>query len=267
MPWQGPRLVTRDLRMINFLDSQGLQYGYSTFWNAGKHSVLSGQRVRIRQVVLDRGLPQPMRKLSSNRWYNPGAWHGPSFLLLAPEEMAQLNMAELSKLAGAPRELIFEGWHVLVFPDNIAAHLPDWDTDMAARLHYPVSSLSLHVIGKVDGTPPKLVAAPGEQGVLKFGPFRAITAGSYLVGYDLEAADGAGGNGGADFGWVDICSAGGRVIAQQRITATGPQRITLPFTTRKPLNMLEFRVMSSGKGQLTVRGTDIQRTPAPQEKP
>lgn len=261
MPWQGGRLLTRDLRMINFLDSQGLQYGYSTFWNAGKHSVLSGQRIRIRQIAIDRGLPMPMRKLSSNRWYNPSAWNGSSFLLLGPEEMASLNLAELTRLAGAPRELTFEGWHILVFPDNIASHLPDWDTEMRAPLRYAVSERSPHVTGTLQGTPPALVAAPGDQGVLHYGPFRNIDAGSYTIGFDLDTSDGTGGSDAADFGWVDVTAAGGRTLAHQRIVNTGRQHLTLAFNTNQNLSQLEFRVVSTGKGQIILRGTDIQRAP------
>jgi len=263
MPWQGPRLVTRDLRMINFLDSQGLKYGYSTFWNAGKHSVLSGQRIRIRQIITANGLPIPMRKLSSNRWYNPDAWQGPTFLLLSTEEKAQINMDVLTRLAGPSREMIFEGWHILVFADNIAAHLPDWDTRMAHKLEYPVTAVTPHLAGKLQGTPQALVAAPGEAGALQFGPFRTVTAGRYVVGFELETA-GEGGNGAADYGWVDVVAAGGKVQAEQRITAVGRQRIALAFDTPKLLNQLEFRVVSSGKGQITVYGSDIER--APQEK-
>lgn len=264
MPWQGARLVTRDLRMINFLDSQGLKYGYSTFWNAGKHSVLSGQRIRIRQIITANGLPIPMRKLSSNRWYNPEAWQGPTFLLLSTEEKAQINMEVLTALAGPSRELIFEGWHILVFADNIAAHLPDWDTRMTHKLHYPVTAVTPHLAGKLDGTPPSLVAAPGEAGAVQFGPFRTVTEGRYVVGFELATADGPGASGAADYGWVDVVAAGGKVQASQRITALGRQRIVLDFSTKRPLNQLEFRVISSGKGQLTVYGSDIER--APQEK-
>ncbi|WGG51373.1 hypothetical protein [Rugamonas sp. DEMB1] len=84
LPWRGARLVTRDTRMIDFLAGQGLQYGYATFWNAGKLSVLSGQRVRVRQIVVERGLPQPMRKLASNRWYNASAWQARPSCCWAP---------------------------------------------------------------------------------------------------------------------------------------------------------------------------------------
>ena len=49
----------------NFLLKNGLHYGYAKFWYAGVLSVLSDEKLLVRQVVFDQGLPKPDRWLSS----------------------------------------------------------------------------------------------------------------------------------------------------------------------------------------------------------
>ena len=69
---------TQYTALLDFLRANRLEYGYASFWNAGKFTVLSNHEVRVRQVMFEGGIPVPMRKLSSNRWYLPSAWRGPT---------------------------------------------------------------------------------------------------------------------------------------------------------------------------------------------
>jgi hypothetical protein len=117
------------VRLAEFLRSSGLRYGYSTYWNAGVLSVLSGEAVRVRQIKYSDGLPIPFRHLSSNRWYLPIAWEGETFLLLNPAEQTALDVARMERYNGRPvRTLEFEGMKVLVYPRNLAASMPNWQT-------------------------------------------------------------------------------------------------------------------------------------------
>ncbi|WP_295993879.1 hypothetical protein [Rugamonas sp.] len=119
-------VVTQDTQLIDYLEQQGLHYGYATYWNAGKLTVLSAQQLRIRAVDIADGLPLPSRNLGSDRWYQPQAWQGPTFLLLTTAEAATLKRDALAALTGAPRVLDYQGWHILVFNDNLARTLPLW---------------------------------------------------------------------------------------------------------------------------------------------
>ena len=117
------------VRLAEFLRSSGLRYGYSTYWNAGVLSVLSGEAVRVRQIKYSDGLPIPFRHLSSNRWYLPATWEGETFLLLNPAEQTALDVARMERYNGHPvRTLEFEGMKVLVYPRNLAASMPNWQT-------------------------------------------------------------------------------------------------------------------------------------------
>ena len=42
--------------VAEFLESNGLQYGYATFFNAEEYSVLSNNKVRIRGIKFDKAL-------------------------------------------------------------------------------------------------------------------------------------------------------------------------------------------------------------------
>lgn len=247
---------TPDQEVANFLQDNGLKYGYATFWNAGKMTVLSGGAVKVRQVTLNHGLPQPERWLSSDRWYRPDAWQGDSFLMLRDSELASLDLAQLAALAGAPRTLRLREWTIYVFPANLAARLQNWDRLLLQPVRYPVEPASPHQIGRLEGTPAALVAAPGEAGPLYFGPMREVRPGSYLVTFEIETS-GAGADG---YGRLDVVSnAGAAVFAQQPVMQPGRQRVTLRFNTAKALSTLEFRVFSNGKGRFAMYGVEIVR--------
>jgi len=125
----------------NFLLENGLHYGYAKFWNAGVLSVLSDEKLLVRQIVIDQGLPKPDRWLSSNRWYRPDAWQGETFLLLSTQKAEQEDDQEiidwnmLERYHCKPvRKLSFEEFQVFVFPHNLAKYLPGWMMQHCAEL-------------------------------------------------------------------------------------------------------------------------------------
>jgi hypothetical protein len=261
MPRRGLTLLTPDQQLADFLQQQGLHYGYGTFWTAGKATVLSRGAVRTRAVFVERGLPQPIRKLSSNRWYTPQAWQGETFLLLRDSEMPHLNQPLLATYAGQPRLLHFQDANILVYPRNLAAALPGWDINVRQPQHYSMDEHTLHQCGTIaNGV---ISAQPGQAGTLHFGPMRVLGAGAYAVSFDIDTS----GDGSGEFGVVDVATeAGNKIHARQAVTAAGKQRITLRFDTSRTLDMVEFRVFSSGRGRFTLSGIDVARIPTALEK-
>ena len=94
--------ANQNVRLANFLLDNKLEYGYATFWNAGRTTVLAKNVVKVRNIELANGLPRPMRHLSSDRWYQPGSWSGQSFLMLTKEELDAVKWPELRRLTGEP---------------------------------------------------------------------------------------------------------------------------------------------------------------------
>ncbi|NYE61710.1 hypothetical protein FHW58_002917 [Duganella sp. 1224] len=261
MPHHGLILKTPDQQLGEFLQQQGLQYGYASFWNAGKITVLSGGKVRVRSVVVERELPMPMHKLNSNRWYTPAAWQGPTFLMLRDSELASVNQPLLASYAGTPRVLRYQDVTILVYPRNLAAALPGWDIDVRQAQHYPMDQRALHQTGTLrDGA---MIAAPGENGTLHFGPMRILGPGTYAVSFNLDISGDAGDG---DFGMVDVVTQAGTMVhARQAITRAGQQRVTLRFSTDHLLDMVEFRAFTSGRGRFALSGIDVARIPTAQE--
>lgn len=161
--WQQPQ-SNRSL-LVKFLQANGLHYGYATYWNAGVLSVLSEQDVRVRQIRLDRGLPIPMKHLSSDRWYRPSAWGGETFLLLTNEEAKTVDLDLLANYnSKLERRLQFLDWQIFVFQKNIAGSLPNWGTSAGEAMvdGLPVSGFKVRLEPKVK----EISASPGKRSYL-----------------------------------------------------------------------------------------------------
>jgi hypothetical protein len=260
-------MPTRDTRQIDFLRQNGLQYGYASYWNAGKISVLSGGDVRVRHITIENGLPVPMRGLGSNRWYERAYWTGKTFLLLGDDELKQIDLAALSARLGPPlRTLRFEEGNVLEFAGNLAA-LPGWDLSYRTPAVFPVNAASPHNAGQADAAG-GLVAQQGEQGTLHFGPFLTVSPGDYIATFDLETS---GAPDGASVGRVDVSSAAGATVhAERALTGNGRQRQSVAFTLARRTTQLELRAFVNGAGRVALRSVELARAPAassPQTKP
>ena len=127
-------------RLKDFLLENKLHYGYAKFWYAGVLSVLSDEKLLVRQIVTDHGLPMPDRWLSSNRWYRPSAWQGETFLLLTTQEEISVDWNLLERYHCKPiRKLSYEGFKVFVFPHNLSKYLSGWDRRSEATERLPAS--------------------------------------------------------------------------------------------------------------------------------
>lgn len=256
-PLAESRRSNEAVRLGEFLEQQGLHYGYAPFWNAGNVTVLTRQRVKVRQVLFENGLPIPMRMLSSNRWYRPEAWRGQTFL--AVQDNQQLNLPELYRRMGETAQVLrFEQtWYIYVFKNNLA-NLPGWDEEARQARHYPVDASSAHLIGQFEsaaGGADLLSASAEEFGPLLYGGHPGVVAGNYVASFDVEAVGAP-----QEFGNVEVCINGAtQILARQSIQQTGRHTITLRFRARRKLDQLELRVLKSHGGQLKVYSVGVQR--------
>ena len=252
-------LPNQHTELVDFLRANKLQYGYASFWNAGKFTVLSNHEVRVRQVMFEGGLPMPMRKLSSDRWYWPSTWRGPTFLMVTQAELALLDLPRLAEQLGQPRTLRHAEVTILVYPGNLAV-LKGWDLSVSKPMHFPASGLSPHNAGSFDPAAGALVAEAGAQGTLHFGPYIEVGRGRYVVSFDLETGAG---HDGAELGSVDVVTAGGaKVFAQQAVTGSGRRTVQLQLHLKENTKMMEFRVFSKGVGKMLLRDVSIRRAAA-----
>jgi hypothetical protein len=247
-------------RLAEYLGAQGLHYGYASYWNAAPITVFSAQNVRVRQIELSQGKPLPMRQLSSDRWYWPSAWQGQTFLLLSTEEAKGVDWPALTRVLGQPvRQLDFEYWKIAVFADNIAGKLPGWGFDLGAPMQLPIGANSMHMIGRLAGTPAALVAEPGEAGVLHFGPYIVLKPGRYRASFALASSGPPAG----DLGMLDVAARHGTKIYAQARIGPGAATAQLAFTVTEQETDVEFRVVPNGAGQVRLLGIGLARDKQP----
>jgi len=244
-------------QLIDLLETNGLEYGYGTYWNAGALTVLSGERVKIRQVSIGGPLPTPMRHLSSERWYSQDAWHGETFLLLRNSEAETVNWELLTAYTGKPsRTLRFEDFGVYVFPRNIAAALPSWSADLATPFSIRISEASFHQVGAFDPTAGRgaLVSEVGQSGYIHFGPYIRLGPGTYRAVFDIETIAEEPMN----FGAMDITSGGGtNILATSQLVRLRRNKLALEFKLDHLVDDLELRVLSTGAGRMKLHGIEI----------
>lgn len=245
--------------LANFLLSKDLHYGYATFWNSGVTSVLSSGKVKVRQVLLDNGLPKPYRWLSSDSWYEPESWTGKTFIAISNSEEAQIDWAKLEKSLGHPpvETLSFEDKKIYVFSDNALARLPGWSLKFrSAQTFYPDDG-SLKQIGVLQENPKnsrlQLVARKGEVGFLHFGPYVPVEPGSYEVAFDVELPDAT-----SRSVRLDISSESGRKILGESELPNSSSSSTINIKVDKQED-LEFRVYSHGASTVIFKGVSITR--------
>lgn len=245
-------------KLKDFLLTNGLRYGYATYWNAGVLSVLSNEKVLVRQIIIDRGLPMPMRHLSSNRWYRPGAWQGETFLLLTAQEADAIKWDLLERYHSKPvRMITFEGFNIFVFAENLAIDLPGWSRRYESTMRFMASKESLSQTGKFhdnyENTGSALVAERGEVGALHHGPYIDVEPGTYTVSFDVSvesAPDGA--------ARLDVASSSGQKLLAETVLTDSHSSRQLRFTLDK-LATLEFRVWSLGNARVVFRDVSIIR--------
>lgn len=244
--------------LSNFLVKNRLHYGYASYWNAGVLSVISDEKLLVRQISIDRGLPVPMKHLSSNRWYRASAWQGESFLLMTQQESGLLDWAQISSYLGKPvRELSYENFKVFVFDSNIAKSLPGWDTRYESPSSFIAAKQSLRQTGRFvenyENSGPALVAEKGETGALHFGPYVNVEPGSYTVTFDIYAEKSA-----THSVRLDVARTPDQKLFAERLLMSSSGAQKLIFTLDKS-QIMEFRVWALGTGRVVFKSVSIIR--------
>jgi len=243
---------------IELLESNGLKYGYASFWNAGALTVLSDEKIKIRQILIHQGLPVPHRWLSSNRWFRPSAWNGETFLLLHDKEVDLVDWTKMQKLGlGYKKKLILGEYSVFIFEKNIALYLPNWDTRYEKPAMFFADKNAFSQIGLVIGEyeNARFVAEKGESGALYHGPYIDVEPGRYRVTFDVQAERNVNG-----VIRLDVVSAPDQKQFGEKTLneSVEPQVIEFTIDTKQ---IMEFRVWALGNEKVVFKGVSIVRLP------
>ena len=251
---------SRSKKLSDFLIENGLHYGYATYWNAGMLSVLSNEKVLVRQILIDHGLPVPMRHLSSDRWYRPRAWEGASFLLLTKKQSESIDWDLLKRYHGEPlRVLSFDKLGIYVYPHNLSKGMPGWDKQIEAPVTFFVSKYSPkqvgHFVEEAANGGPAVIAEKGESGALHFGPYVDVDPGSYKATFDVIAHHNSKGA-----VRLDVAASLGRTILNEKVLTSSNGAQTLFFSLEKR-QKLEFRVIALGSEKVVFRSVSLEKQP------
>lgn len=104
--------------VTDYLETQGLTYGFGTFWNANAVTVLSDSAVKVRdiEIVTDRQTVVPRHYQSQGKWYEPQEGQDRYFLLLTRWEYDNLGGTGNPLLASAAETLEFQDYRIVVLP-------------------------------------------------------------------------------------------------------------------------------------------------------
>lgn len=249
------------MRLAEFLTSNGLEYGYATYWNAGAVTVLSDGKVRVRQINFAKGLPVPYRWLSANRWYRPSAWNGTTFMVLSENQTRSVDWQLMERYNGKPNKKIkFEETVIYIYNHNIADNLPGWDRTFAREHTFYVTAESNSQTGTFKRSdaegPDRLVADVGESGCLHYGPYIRVNPGVYRVSFALSIGAVKPSAGNLEVGRIDVaCSRGGEILAEKLLTAkSGKNQLLVKLDKCADL---EFRVYVTGLARVEFKGASI----------
>ncbi len=122
--------------LISLLREKNLRYGYAGYWNASVNTVLSDGDVRIAGVDIRSHGISPFRVLTSEAWYRPSFYRGPTFLVLSDEERELVKDYALVKLGKPTITYDIDEFHVIVYDYNIMDKL--YDRDPIVRMREPL---------------------------------------------------------------------------------------------------------------------------------
>ena len=234
-----------------------LKYGYASYWNAGVTTVLTDERVQVRQIHIG-GLPVPMRHLSSNRWYRADAWKQETFLMLTDEEKQLIDWAAMAQYGSVPvREFKCDPFTIYVFKDNLAKNLPGWDLEYKELKTFIPSKRTLHQVGSFQenyqGEGQALVSGVSEVGALHYGPYIEVMPGEYEVVFRVESASAIGKS-----VRLDVARSPDQKILAVKDFVRLNGEAKLVFSVEK-LSTVEFRVWALGAAKVVFRGVSIIR--------
>lgn len=136
--------------LSDFLIENDLTYGYATYWNAGKNSVLSDFKVQINPIWVQEQSLIPFEWLCAERFFDPETYDGKSFLLLTKEESETFYGSPVYRKFDVPTEVLRHNDYVIyVYPYNISMNDFNGDIrlDLNEELSFKADECKLGVFG------------------------------------------------------------------------------------------------------------------------
>lgn len=108
-----------EIAVVDYLEQHGLLEGLAPYWDAGRLTAISDNKVKIRQIVMDQtGSIRPFDWLSSRAWYGDAV--RPQFVVFSAPDFG-VDEQLLTKTLGAPAtRVMIDGYTILTWERPIA---------------------------------------------------------------------------------------------------------------------------------------------------
>ncbi|MZK53463.1 hypothetical protein [Clostridium beijerinckii] len=173
--------------LIETLRERNLKFGYATYWNAYRNSVLANFEPEI-LAVTDQNVKPMMAgyNLSSKRTFRSDYYNGETFLLLTDKEYELCNEDEnLYKQFGKPKDFMeVEGYKILIYDYNISNKLPNVSIGIGSLVDIKKSMKFNEYVDKNDNPNINIY----KNGIL-YGPYISLDKGKYQIKIDCDYDD------------------------------------------------------------------------------
>ena len=120
--WAMPADYGRDNdqhQVVKYLEENGLNYGYATYWNANILTLISSSKVKVRDINLDNDQPVKGWLNTDKAWYDAQPNQDKYFVLLTNSEYDDKVSKNHSILDNTSETLRYGNWVILVKDNNI----------------------------------------------------------------------------------------------------------------------------------------------------
>ncbi|GHV54894.1 hypothetical protein FACS1894216_15840 [Synergistales bacterium] len=250
--------------ITNFLEAEGLTFGYAGFWNANINTVLSDYKVEIAQVYAGGGKLNPQKWLASTHYFEPDYHSGETFVMLTRDEYAQSG-ADLVGY-GTPKKILEHGNYIIsVYDYNISINdfngrLYDDSSDLpdnGITENFPYTAgvaLQCGVLNDTDGS----FETDGTNGCVMFGPYAPVKTGIYNFILHYEVLNNP--NGDEVVGVFDVAqNPGVNIVGQVNISAVGNAVKIENLSFSDAAENFEHRVTISNGAVIRIYKIDIEK--------
>lgn len=126
-----PQQYLENQILIKTIQQYGLFYGYTSYWNAGINTFLSGNKSQFIQVRCVNHRIQPHKWLASKNWFDSGNYVGKTFLMIdykgsITPEIAECSLKDITNQFGKPAQMVTISYYdknmsLIIFDYNIAS--------------------------------------------------------------------------------------------------------------------------------------------------
>lgn len=118
----------KNLLIIKTVQENGLNYGYTSYWNAGINTFLSGSTTQLIQVACVNHQIKAFKWLAAQSWFDSNSYHGKTFLMIdyggsLTPEIESCNLTDITKQFGKPAKTV-----AIPYPnENLSLIIFDYD--------------------------------------------------------------------------------------------------------------------------------------------